>query len=179
MWWSVSPFCGRRSTVTSVFHQPIKYDSIYPQWFQLSTYSITAYTLTRPTFASRCAEMQSAVAFHLVTWRWITQQRHLAPLPQSPLKFSIDSCSIYCIGFHAGHNPMDRIPPEVRRIVQLKKKGRVSVWSSSNIHCAINRLAELTNMLYAVDWIARSSACIERRRKSECSFFNINVHYLQ
>ena len=29
---------------------------------------------------------------------------------------------------------MDRIPPEVRRIVQLKKEGRVSVWSSSNIH---------------------------------------------
>ena len=27
-----------------------------------------------------------------------------------------------------------RIPSEVRRIVQLKKEGRVSVWSSSNIH---------------------------------------------
>ena len=29
----------RRST-----HQPIKYDSIYPQWFQLTIYSITVYT---------------------------------------------------------------------------------------------------------------------------------------
>ena len=25
-------------------HQPIKYDSIYPQWFQLTIYSITVYT---------------------------------------------------------------------------------------------------------------------------------------
>ena len=29
---------------------------------------------------------------------------------------------------------------EVRWIVQLKKEDRVSVWSSSNIYCASNRL---------------------------------------
>jgi len=34
----------------------------------------------------------------------------------------------------------DVMRAEVRRIVQLKKEGRVSVWSSSNVHCASNRL---------------------------------------
>ena len=33
------PYRYQRST-----HQPIKYDSIYPQWFQLTIYSITVYT---------------------------------------------------------------------------------------------------------------------------------------
>ena len=44
----------RRST-----HQPIKYDSIYPQLFQLTIYSITVYT--SKTFASRHTEMQSSI----------------------------------------------------------------------------------------------------------------------